>query len=130
MAGEQALKRKDRVSSSSRRQRHSAILKREDSIDFFFSRGEDEPERILRAEMKFDGDWKSWTMSEPEDFLVSETDYEGANLPLVASQFGAVHEPAHQLRDPGIFQEDGRTYLLYSCAGENGICIAEFSEEV
>jgi hypothetical protein len=30
-----------------------------------------------------------------------------------------------QLRDPGIYQEGNRTYLLYSVAGEQGIAIAE-----
>jgi hypothetical protein len=31
----------------------------------------------------------------------------------------------NQLRDPAIFEEDGRTYLLYAVAGESGIAIAE-----
>jgi hypothetical protein len=31
-----------------------------------------------------------------------------------------------QLRDPAIFEEDGRRYLLYSVAGEQGIAIGEF----
>jgi hypothetical protein len=31
----------------------------------------------------------------------------------------------NQLRDPAIFEEDGRVYLLYSVAGEAGIGIAE-----
>jgi hypothetical protein len=29
------------------------------------------------------------------------------------------------LRDPGIFVEGGKTYLLYSIAGESGIAIGE-----
>jgi hypothetical protein len=29
------------------------------------------------------------------------------------------------MRDPAIFQEGGRTYLLYSVAGESGIAITE-----
>ena len=29
------------------------------------------------------------------------------------------------LRDPAIFEEDGRVYLLYAVAGESGIAIAE-----
>jgi hypothetical protein len=33
-----------------------------------------------------------------------------------------------QLRDPAIFRESGRTYLLYSVAGERGIAIAEMTE--
>lgn len=52
---------------------------------------------------------------------------EGATLPLEPSQRGAIYEPAHQLREPCIFQEKNRTYLLYSVAGESGIAIAELS---
>jgi len=36
--------------------------------------------------------------------------------------------PVRQLRDPGIYRENGKTYLLYSVAGENGIAIAELKE--
>jgi hypothetical protein len=31
----------------------------------------------------------------------------------------------NQLRDPAIFEEDGRVFLLYAVAGEAGIAIAE-----
>jgi len=31
----------------------------------------------------------------------------------------------NQLRDPAIFEEDDRVYLLYAVAGESGIAIAE-----
>ena len=31
----------------------------------------------------------------------------------------------NQLRDPAVYVEDGRTYLLYAVAGESGIAIAE-----
>jgi hypothetical protein len=37
--------------------------------------------------------------------------------------------PVRQLRDPAIFREDGRTWLLYSVAGENGIAIAELKDD-
>jgi hypothetical protein len=40
---------------------------------------------------------------------------------------GGEDEPVRQLRDPAIFTEDGRTYLLYSVAGESGIAIAELT---
>ncbi len=35
--------------------------------------------------------------------------------------YGAVN----QLRDPAIYEEDGRVFLLYAVAGESGIAIAE-----
>jgi hypothetical protein len=31
----------------------------------------------------------------------------------------------NQLRDPAVFDENGRTFLLYAVAGESGIAIAE-----
>ena len=34
-----------------------------------------------------------------------------------------------QLRDPAIFAEEGRLYLLYSVAGEQGIAIARLSRQ-
>jgi len=34
-------------------------------------------------------------------------------------------EQVRQLRDPALLETDGRTYLLYSVAGESGIAIAE-----
>jgi hypothetical protein len=107
------------------RQRHVALLKRGNLLHIFFSRGQDNPERILRAEMPLVGDWRTWAPGEPAEVLRPERPYEGGDLPMEASRFGAIHSPAPQLRDPGIFEEDGRTYLLYSCAGETGIGIGE-----
>jgi len=34
----------------------------------------------------------------------------------------------NQLRDPAIFEEDGRVWLLYAIAGESGIALAELHE--
>jgi len=31
----------------------------------------------------------------------------------------------NQLRDPTVYEENGRVYLLYAVAGESGIAIAE-----
>jgi hypothetical protein len=57
--------------------------------------------------------------------LEPELPYEGGDLPRQPSKRGLVMEPVCQLRDPAIFHEDGRTYLLYAVAGEHGIAIAE-----
>ena len=65
------------------------------------------------------------TASPPETVLAPEMDYEGVDLPLARSRRGAAHGRVRQLRDPCIFEEHGRTYLLYSVAGESGVAIAE-----
>lgn len=105
--------------------RHTAVLKRENKLLVFFSRGYDAPERILLATIDLEGDWRNWKASEPVTVLEPEMDYEGADLPVAKSDFGKVYHRVRELRDPAIFEEDGKTYLLYSIAGESGIAIAE-----
>jgi len=36
-----------------------------------------------------------------------------------------VEVPVRQIRDPGIFEDSGRTYLIYSTCGEQGLAAAE-----
>ena len=57
--------------------------------------------------------------------LRPEFDWEGAQAPLAPSVRSVAYGKVNQLRDPAIFVEDGRTYLLYAVAGESGIAIAE-----
>ncbi len=108
-----------------RDQRHAALLIRDDILYVFYSRAGDCPEHILCATVDLRPDWKEWKASAPFSILEPETEYEGVNLPLEPSQRGAIHEPARQLRDPGIYQEGGQVYLLYSVAGESGLALAE-----
>jgi hypothetical protein len=49
-----------------------------------------------------------------------EKDFEGVNEPVGKSRFGATYDFVHQLRDPSIYEEDGRIYLLYSSLPVNG----------
>lgn len=106
-------------------QRHTALLLEGDTLSVFYTQAGDCPEQILCASVDLTGDWNAWRAGEPVSVIQPEMEYEGADLPLEPSQRGAIHSRARQLRDPAIFQEDGRTYLLYSVAGENGIAIAE-----
>ena len=41
------------------------------------------------------------------------------------SMRGEISRLVRQLRDPCVYEEDGRAYLLYSGGGESGIGIAE-----
>lgn len=108
--------------------RHSAVQTGRDTLKVYYSNANDRPERILFATVGLGTDWYDWTATEPIDLLSPETEYEGADCPVEASQRGSVHHPAHQLRDPCIFEDSGRTYLLYSVAGERGIAIGELLE--
>jgi hypothetical protein len=95
------------------------------TLTVFYSRIGDKPERILMSKIELTPDWKSWQATEPVTVLAPELDYEGAALPLEDSKSGDAPGRVRQLRDPAIFREGGRTYLLYSVAGESGIAIAE-----
>lgn len=110
-------------------QRHVAVRKRGNALHIFFSRGEDCPERILVSTMVLTGNWKEWQPSEPVELLRPETEIEGGNLPLCPSYFEAVHEPVNELRDPAIYEENEKLYLLYTGAGETNICGAELVNE-
>jgi hypothetical protein len=105
--------------------RHTALKLDGKVLSVFFSRAGDTPERILVSRAELVGPHTGWRLSAPQEVLQPEVDYEGGLLPLTRSRGGLINVPARQLRDPAIFREDGKTYLLYSVAGEHGIAIAE-----
>ena len=105
--------------------RHSAIQLDGDIATVYHSRIGDSPERILVSTLRLTGDWKQWRLPEGKLVLQPETQWEGADLPLAPSAGGAARGRVRQLRDPDIFREGGKTYLLYTVAGESGIAIAE-----
>jgi hypothetical protein len=63
-----------------------------------------------------------------QDVLVPEAGYEGADLPMESSKAGRARSRVREVRDPGVFAEDGRAYLLYSIGGESGLAMAELIE--
>ena len=107
------------------RVRHVALLPRNNKLYVFFSAIGDAPERILLSTIDWTGDWSGWKASAPVEVLSSQTAYECASLPVAPSKIGDAEEPVHELRDPAVFEENGKTYLLYSICGEQGIAAAE-----
>ncbi len=105
--------------------RHSALLRRGTRLFVFFTQRRDAPERVLVSTIDLTGDWMGWQESTPVEVLRPERPWEGANLPVEPSRGGSIDVPVNQLRDPAIFEEDGRVYLLYAVAGERGIGLAE-----
>lgn len=76
------------------------------------------------------GDWKRWTATSPVEVLRPERAWEGAEAPVVPSVRSTAYGMVNQLRDPAVFEEGGRTYLLYAVGGESGIAIAEITINV
>ena len=92
------------------------------------SRVGDAPEVLMRSTIDLSQAWESWTESPPVEVLRPEHDWEGANAPIVPSIRSVAGGHVNQLRDPAIFEEDGRVWLLYAIAGESGIALAELHE--
>jgi len=107
--------------------RHAAVLLKGDKLKVFYSRIGDMPECIVMSEIELNTDWNTWKASSPVTILEPVTRYEGADLPLKPSRQGYARTRLRELRDPAIFQENGKCYLLYTIAGESGIGIAELT---
>ena len=105
--------------------RHSALMIRGNHLYVFYTQAGHAPERIFLSTIELSGDWQQWRASEPVEILRPEMAWEGAGLPVEPSLRGHIDERVNQLRDPAIYQEGGKTYLLYSYAGESGLAIAE-----
>ena len=105
--------------------RHSAVRCEGDALDVFWSRVGDAPERILHSRIRLHGDWTRWREEGARVVLEPEHAWEGAGMSVEPSMRGEINRLVRQLRDPCVYEEDGRTYLLYSGGGESGIGIAE-----
>lgn len=105
--------------------RHSAVTVRHGVLHVLWTRVGDAPESILHSTVELTADWNDWVASEPVVVLRPEHEWEGADAPVEPSRRSVAHGHVNQLRDPAIFIDDGRTYLLYAVAGESGIALAE-----
>jgi hypothetical protein len=105
--------------------RHFGLLKLGSTLHVFWTQVGHAPERILLSSIDVSGEWTTWSETEPVEILRPERDWEGANAPLEPSVRSTAFGQVNQLRDPAVYEEDGRTYLLYAVAGESGIAIAE-----
>ena len=105
--------------------RHAALRHAGDALDVFWSRVGDAPESILHSRIRLDGDWTTWRDEGDRVVLAPERAWEGAGEPVEPSMRGEINRLVRQLRDPCVYEEDGRTYLLYCGGGESGIGIAE-----
>ncbi len=109
--------------------RHAALLLQDQKLLVFWTRVADIPERILLSTIDISGDWSTWTTSDEVEILRPEKEWEGANKPLEPSMRSVAYHPVNQLRDPAIYVEGDRIFLLYAVAGESGIAIAELIRE-
>ena len=113
------------VIAHQRKSHLAAMLVQDQQLLVFWTRVTDTPERILLSTIDISGDWQNWKESEPGEVMRPEKSWEGALEPLTPSMRSVAYGMVNQLRDPAIYVEDDRIYLLYAIAGESGIAIAE-----
>jgi hypothetical protein len=104
-----------------RRVRHVAVQVRGNTLYVFFSAIGDAPEKIMLSTIALNGDWRNWKASAPIEVLAPRERYECIDLPLTPSQPGESEGPERAMRDPALFEEDGKVFLFYSVCGEQGI---------
>tara|TARA_R110001592_G_scaffold362966_1_gene679064 strand:+ start:864 stop:2381 length:1518 start_codon:yes stop_codon:yes gene_type:complete len=105
--------------------RHSAVYLKDDILFLFYSLIGDSPESILMLKINLD----TWDIISNEKVLSPKKNYEGGELPLIKSMPGSstlrYGGPVNELRDPCIYKEDNKLYMLYSLAGECGIGLSQ-----
>lgn len=105
--------------------RHSAVDVAGNRLAFYFTCVGHRPERIFVAFVELNGPPETWRANAATEVLRPEAKWEGANLALEYSKGGRSRAWENGIRDPGIFRDGGRVWLLYSTAGEHGLGMAE-----
>ena len=76
--------------STSPTQVHNAVLLKGSTLNVFYTRAGDSPERILFSHVQLGPDWTTWKPGPPQECLAPEMKWEGADLPLTAGSIGAL----------------------------------------
>lgn len=105
--------------------RHVAVQTCGERLRVYYTRRGDAPERILHGTVDLALDWRRWKVRGMTELLRPSCGFEGNGEPVRRSRTGLARGRENALRDPAIFEEDGRTWLLYAAAGESGIALAE-----
>ncbi|TSC69287.1 MAG: exported protein of unknown function [Parcubacteria group bacterium Gr01-1014_56] len=109
--------------------RHMAVLLKGDVLMVFYTKIGDAPERIWLSTIQLNNDPSMWELSSPIEVLRPTTAFEGVNYPVTPSYKGGA-VGVNQLRDPYVFEENGKTYLYYAISGESGIAMAEITYDL
>ena len=109
--------------------RHSALLSVGETLFVFWTEVGIAPEHIKVSWFNQSLPYWSWKQNDVGELLRPELEWEGANSPLEPSIRSVAYGVVNQLRDPAIFVDDGRVFLLYAGGGESAIGIAELEWE-
>lgn len=101
--------------------RHVALDLEGDRLWVVFSRIGDAPEHLRLGYVDLLRPVAQWRVEMDAELLRPEHGWEGAGIAPVASKPGAAHGAENGLRDPAILHADGKSWLFYAFAGEQGI---------
>lgn len=106
--------------------RHSSIFVYHDHLLVLYSKANDLQESIYLAIINTTSSWNLWNSSSQDILIMKpEKTYKGAQLKKHYSKWGpSPLFPVNQIRDPFVYIENKKIYLLYTVAGEKGIAIA------
>ncbi len=105
--------------------RHHALLVNRQRLFVFWTQVGEAPEHIKASYLDLGLLNKGFHINHLGPILKPELAWEGSHAPLKPSVRSSAYGCVNQLRDPCIFVEEGRVYLLYAGGGESAIGIAE-----
>jgi len=105
--------------------RHGHICRVVEHMHFVFSRIGDAPECILHCPIELSDNPQDWRFGPVSTLLSPNEAWEGFGKVPVKSAEGSARGWIPELRDPCLFYDEGRLWLLYSGGGERGIGVAE-----
>ena len=104
--------------------RHVGVDVAGDKLVVYFSCVGHRPERILCTVIDLTGDPAQWRAQGAYEVLRPEQAWEGADLPLAYSRGGISTERVRELRDPAVFRDGEKAWLVYTGAGEHALGLA------
>ncbi len=105
--------------------RHLGILREKENLYCVFSRIGDCPERIFYTKFHLSKNYSDWKFQKIKEILRPTFPYEGSNLKLKKSKPGDAPKAENALRDPYLFKNKNKTYLIYCVKGEKNFALSE-----
>jgi hypothetical protein len=107
--------------------RHLAIINYKEHVFVFYSRIGDAPERIYTSNLFMFSELPR--LAHEMEILRPIYKFEGSECKLEGSAPGQSIKFENAVRDPYVFEEEGKYYLFYTIGGESGIAICELNME-
>jgi hypothetical protein len=111
------------------RLRHAALYRDGTTLQVFFTMTGHSPERVLVTSVNLASDcwYCAPPQAVPEEILRAEQPWEGSEVAPEPSRKGPEYRLANAIRNPYVFEDEGKLYLFYVGGGERAIGIASLT---